>query len=413
MKIILFIIIVLPLFLKAQSMAPDHTQTLGASEFNPNDLIMDQIECVGNETTSCDLIQKEVYLNPGDKINEEELSNTKIRLKVKNLFSSVNIFLKKGSERGHVNVVIEVQETNPLYTELEFGATRVNDETGEHTGYGLSAGLGHRNLFGVGKVLQAKVNVSDVNSDVNKSYSIDLNYFDPHVFGSKKTFFGLTVNHSYHPYAADQLDKDILFYGSNYQINSLRNLTNINSTLGYRIFDFSYISLGTHKSFGSYLRFDAYTDERISPKTYESESTSINYGWNSEDDTYFATEGSRLNLGFTKYPTQDSGFDYFALNFQKNWNWNRKHILTLGTYEGFEDFSEKVLGKFGSRTLFKYGYQFDSNVDADINKGRWYFGVNPSYSSIQGTDLSWETGVLLEHKKYGILKLSFTNWSVR
>ncbi len=40
MKIILFIIIVLPLFLKAQSMAPDHTQTLGASEFNPNDLIM-------------------------------------------------------------------------------------------------------------------------------------------------------------------------------------------------------------------------------------------------------------------------------------------------------------------------------------------------------------------------------------
>jgi len=89
MKIILFLSLLLPLFLSAQSITADSPPAVLASEFSPNDLIIDQIECVGNETTSCDLIQKEIYLNAGEKVNEEDLSNAKIRLQLKNLFTSV------------------------------------------------------------------------------------------------------------------------------------------------------------------------------------------------------------------------------------------------------------------------------------------------------------------------------------
>jgi len=192
----------------------------------------------------------------------------------------------------------------------------------------------------------------------------------------------------------------------------LRDQTSIRTTLGYRVLDFSYISISTNKYLGTYLTLDNYTGGIPSKRPWESESHSIDYGWNSEDDTYFATEGSRFNFGFTKYPTQKYYSDYYSVNFQKNWNWSRKHVFTLGSYQGITNFSDSEVGKLGTRTLFKYGYQFDSQT-ADIVRGRWYFGINPNYSSIGGADLSWDTGFLLEHKKYGILKLSFTNWSVR
>ncbi len=408
MKIFVLIILTLSLVVQGQ----ETTLPSVIQEINPNELIIDQIECAGNETTSCELIQKEIYLNPGDRINEEELSNSKIRLKVKNLFSSVNIFLKKGTQRGHVNIVVEVQEVNPFYTETEFGIHQIKDNYGPRTSSGLATGFGHRNLWGRGKIFQAKISANELNVDVDRFYGIDLNYFDPHLFGSKKAYFNFGINHTHWPRSIERLSQDARKYGYG-EYSSIKDQTKLRSTLGYRIFDFSYLSLSASKIFSTHAGFDYATVNGTQFNSSEQEYHSFDYGWNSEDDSYFPTEGSKFNFGFTKYPTYGSDYDYFALNFQKNWNWNRKHIFTVGTFQSDSDFTEGVLGKIGHNSSFKYGYQLSSKEDSDISRGRWYVGVSPSYSSWVGVDASLETGIILEHKKMGILKFSFTNWSMR
>lgn len=409
MKILILIILTLSFAAKAQESALEPT----IQEINPNELIIEQIECAGNESTSCELIQKEIYLSPGDKINEDEFSNSKIRLKVKNLFSSVNIYLKKGSQRGHVNVVVEVQEVNPFYTETEFGINQFRDYYGDRTSLGLSSGFGHRNLWGLGKIFQAKVTVGDLNTDVNRFYGVDLNYLDPHLFGSKKAYFNFGINHTHWPRTLESLKQDYGKDSSYVYYSIITDQTKLRGTLGYRIFDFSYVSISTNKTYSSSFVQEPSVSEDIRTKSWQSEYHSIDYGWNSEDDSYFATEGSRFNFGFTKYPIQESFYDYYAINFQKNWNVNRKHIYTLGAFQSDTDFTVGVLGKVGQNSNFKYAYQFEPKENLDISRGRWYFGINPSYSSLVGVDASWETGVILEHKKLGILKFSFTNWSMR
>lgn len=121
-------------------------------EYKPEDLIIDSIECAWNTNTDCDIIKNEFYIKPGDKINEEEIQNAMIRLQLLNLFKTVEITLQKGIEKGHVVLLAEVVEDNPLFFEASLGVNFNYLSSKSLNKFPFA--FGHRNLLGKGKQLK-------------------------------------------------------------------------------------------------------------------------------------------------------------------------------------------------------------------------------------------------------------------
>src|SRR5687767_12790135 len=88
-----------------------------AQSANETPLVVEQLECRGAESTSCNYILSHIRTHPGDPVDEEELRNARFRLSALPNFTSVRIFLERGSERGKANVIIEVIEASPLLAE--------------------------------------------------------------------------------------------------------------------------------------------------------------------------------------------------------------------------------------------------------------------------------------------------------
>lgn len=396
MKLIL-IFLLIPWLLKAQDVP------------NPNELVIDQIVCEGNATTSCDLIQKEIYLNAGDKVNEEELSNAKIRLQVKSLFKSVNIYMQKGSERGRVNVVVQVEEGNPIFTETEFRSYLWRDSM--NLSPSANFVVGHRNLFGKGKILQASIDSSSIERLGNSWGNVRLTYTDPHVFGHKKLFFNFSVSHGEF-FGKRQVEEEYKEFGIT-SGSYFRAIDSYTASFGYRIFDFSYLSVSKEISKYSYVNFGE--DTSTHKGSINTVRDTYTYGWNSEDDSYFPTTGSKFNFGFTKTERPQDKIvtyieDYFFLGWNKTWLLAPNHTFTFagGSVEYRDDVAEQGNNKYNG--TFQYGYQLKNGIESEIQRSRIYVGMSPAWSSFQGTSVDVSTGIQLEHKKLGILKFGLTWW---
>jgi hypothetical protein len=118
-------------------------------------LVVEQLVCRGNASTSCTFILGQVYLAEGDVVDEEELQNAKLRLLWLRNFQSVSIYLEKGSVRGRARVVVEVVEAKPITTELAYGLFDQDTSVGGN----ISGRITHYNLFGTGKIFDARANI--------------------------------------------------------------------------------------------------------------------------------------------------------------------------------------------------------------------------------------------------------------
>ncbi len=58
-------------------------------------LVIEELECRGNTSTSCAYILSYLYLSAGSDVDEEEIRNARFRLSALPNFSSVRIFLEK------------------------------------------------------------------------------------------------------------------------------------------------------------------------------------------------------------------------------------------------------------------------------------------------------------------------------
>src|SRR5262245_41193063 len=77
-------------------------------------IVVEDLECRGNASTSCTFILGQVYLAEGDIVDEDEIRNAELRLLWLRNFQSVSIHLEKGSARGKARVVVEVVEASPV-----------------------------------------------------------------------------------------------------------------------------------------------------------------------------------------------------------------------------------------------------------------------------------------------------------
>lgn len=246
-------------------------------------LVVESLECRGNVTTSCRFILGQLYLAEGDRVDEEEIQNAKLRLLWLRNFSSVSIYLEKGSQRGRARVVVEVVESSAVNKELTLGVFAQNGSVGQR----LQGRWTEQNLFGNGKVLDFKASLAvPFGGEKLRERVAQLSYIDPHLFDSKRYYFSTDIAYldlNIHSDNGDTLDV---------------NQVALDLNFGRRLWDFSYVSAGfqyrplsdsswrIRQSDGD---FDAIND-------HSHGSLIVAYGWNSRDDQYFPTRGSSFQF---------------------------------------------------------------------------------------------------------------------
>jgi outer membrane protein assembly factor BamA len=357
-------------------------------------LIIEDFACRGNAVTSCDFILGHVYLAPGDVVDEEELGNARLRIASLPSFHSVEIYLEKGTARGRVRVVIEVTEADPYAREWLTGSSFRFDSLSQ-----LFAGrLTHQNLFGTGKLLDVTMLAFvPLDGRVRSEYAARVQYVDPHWLGSKRlyTIAGVSGGHS-----------DVETFGGELLRQRLDNL-GFDLALGRRIFDFSYVSL--------FYRYNAVVDveqtlrqpdgsmERGS-ESFDNHVAGLSYGWNSEDDPYFPTRGSRAALSWFWTSTAHDMITDGGL--RKTWttrngtSWLFQLADTPGTeYRGTVDEHFEWTGGIARPIAGSDG--------GEVRRGRWYVlaGYSPQGHSLRGErqkEYGLKIGVRLETRSFGI-----------
>lgn len=379
-------------------------------------LIIDSIACQGNTQTNCEFIKKEFYQNPSEVLNEEEIQNAKIRLKLKNLFESVDVFLQKGAQKYHVVVTFDVVEKDPTFTETTINSSA--DYPFKSTS-DLKFTFGNRNLFGNGETLTGTVGYLSFGDSENQNATGKIEYTDPHFLDSKSYFFNTSIEHRRNLKTSEiPEDGAVAVYPE--------MLTTYTLGGGKRIFDFSYISLKLSHS-------DANIKTQSNSETFSrSETTNrfdLSYGWNTENDTYFATTGDRLNINYDKTLYNQNFLSNSESNSQESYqatysrrflisNENSIRLAGTGYTSVYKDLYRDSKLNFFNPT-FEFNHQL---VDTPLNKNnliqkaKVYFNLSPIYTFASDNAVSYqqqEFGVLMDSKKLGIIKLFLTHWSLQ
>jgi hypothetical protein len=368
----------------------------GQAATDGDTLVIEDFACRGNVATSCNFILGHVYLAPGDVVDEEELGNARLRLTSLPSFHSVQIYLEKGSARGRVHVVIEVTEADPYVREWLTGSSFRFDGLSQL----LAGRLTNQNLFGSGKLLDVTMLAFvPLDGRIRSEYAARVQYVDPHWLGSKRMYAiaGLSGGRS----DFETLDEQLL----------RQRVDNVgfDLALGRRIFDFSYVSL--------FYRYNALVDleemrrqpdgsiERSSG-SFDSHAAGLSYGWNSEDDPYFPTRGSRAALSwFWASTTHDMITDG---GLRKTWttgngtSWLVQVADTPGTeYRGTVDEHFEWMAGIARPIAGSDG--------GEVRRGRWYVqagydlaGRNPRGQRVEEYGL--KIGVRLETRSFGIVE---------
>jgi len=327
-------------------------------------LVVQEVVCAGNLITSCEFIRDHLYLEAGEVLDEEQIRNAELRLSALRNFTSVNFRLEKGAARGAVIVVIEVEEASPIVREwLLGGSSRADAQRGVFAGR-----IAHQNLFGEGKILDlAAVAIVPIAGEaLNEVYDVALRYVDPQLFGSNRYFGVAGVRYRKRQY------EDI--YGNFGSIDAGQ----FELTIGRRIADFSYLSLGVaYRPDNDWVagRWDSDGDFVISgPESFSNHGLTLAYGWNTEDDLYFPTRGStfQINVGGDYQPNEPEGRTH--VQFRTTW-------AASGAYWTFKlggDPSPEYRSSLGESQLAALSYARPVSPGGIIQRGRWY--IEPGFA---------------------------------
>lgn len=360
-------------------------------------LIVDELACRGNAATSCEFILGHLYLAPGERVDEEELGNARLRLASLPSFHHVDIYLEKGRERDHVRVVIEVAEADPYVREWLAGTSARLDSVSEL----LAGRITHQNLFGRGKLLDVSaIALVPVDGIVRSEYGARVQYVDPHLFDSKRLFLvaGLGGGHS---------DFETIDGSARQELNNV----GIDVRIGRRLFDFSYFSvLYRHNPLIDLEQTIEHPDGRVEHRadSFDNHVFVATYGWNSEDDPYFPTRGSRAYVSWIWANTLGGDGWQSEGGFRKTWT-------TQGGTSWLIQISDTPGTEY--RNFVDEGFEWMAGIarplritSSDIRRARWYVeaGYSPRGHSARGERLKeygLKVGLRLETRAFGLVDL--------
>jgi outer membrane protein assembly factor BamA len=356
-------------------------------------LVVDELSCRGNEATSCDFILGHVYLAPGDRVDEEEISNAQLRLASLPSFRSVDIYLERGQQRDHVRVVIEVSEADPYAREWLAGSSARYDSLSQL----LTGRVTHQNLFGRGKLLDVSaLAFIPVDGKIRSEYVARIQYVDPHWLNSKRTFLiaGISAGRSdFETLAAERL-----------KVAS----SAVDMQVGRRIFDFSYVSLlyryaGWIDAEHTIEHVDGSIELRRG--TFDQHVLIASYGWNSEDDPYFPTRGSRASLSWV----WSNLFDELNTDggFRKTWTTDSGTSLSVQVADTPRTEYRQTIDEHFE---WMVGVARPLRTSSEMRRGRWYVeaGYTPQGHNLRGErqkEYGLKLGVRMETRAFGIVDL--------
>ena len=287
---------------------------LAASPLKPRSLVIEGIRCEGNIKTDCSFITQKFYQTKGEVLSPEELADAKLRLGTLKQFKSISTRLEKGSQKGKVIVVFDVVEASQLQYGFSAGYKRFEsnepiciprnsyfafDEEcasnkSKGNSYYVESSITDFNFLGTGKELslnfqanrldaenqagQPRSNSTFNDSTLDEHVSVRLDYFDPHLFDSRRYFMSASIGYFYRN-------------GQEYEIN-------LNETSEPEIVPESLddSGLGGHLELG--MRFGKHSYVSLGGLRYgDNNGVIFNYGWDSRDDSVLPTSGSLFNIG--------------------------------------------------------------------------------------------------------------------
>lgn len=381
-------------------------QTAGAQILSQDDLtadtfgsvdVIENIECKNNTHTDCGFIKKQLLLNVGQKVDDKKLNDSKTKLKLLGLFKKVHLFLEKGSVKGKVRLVVDVNEASSIYTVTSLTAGADVFSNSKDSAFGqMDFTVGHRNLFGTGKNLSASVSTFTDQMYAGYVGSVLLRYNDPNFFGSKKWFFNIDL--------FSQSDNRGDYRGEEY-------LASVE--FGRRFGKFSYFTLGAVSQISN-------NDVRNDPSlgNYKNQFFrqyySIGYGYNTQDDLFFPTQGARFDIKIL-IPGQEKllgGVDQYIDNdligdvdFSVVGEVARNWYISLFAESRNRFFDQDNFLNTGIGTEIAYQSRHNQ-TEKDISDIRYFIApAFTSYSGWDGSEASIAAGVKLRHKDYGLIRL--------
>jgi outer membrane protein assembly factor BamA len=145
--------------------------------------VLDAIEVRGNTKTSARVVLRYVPFKPGDvlDVDDPKVELTRYRLLGTGFFRDVQLSLRKGSERGHVVLVIEVVERNTLIVNnVWMGIGSDSNRSGSKERLTTFAGIdaAETNLVGTGITLGSAIGLAQ------DQLALRLRFLDPAFAGT-------------------------------------------------------------------------------------------------------------------------------------------------------------------------------------------------------------------------------------
>lgn len=138
--------------------------------------IVERIVVSGHKRTREDTIRAYILVEPGEALDEDRVTLSRLKLLTLSLFSDVKTRLSRGSQRGYVILHFEVIERNAIVVdELFLGSSA-------RTPFWAGFGLSDMNFLGLGHTLHGAFVVSGQ----QQAYRLD--YFAPSIPGTRLTF---------------------------------------------------------------------------------------------------------------------------------------------------------------------------------------------------------------------------------
>jgi hypothetical protein len=386
---LLILLLLLPPTVSAQKLEPSTSAAAASRDV----LVIDELICRGNVATSCDFILGHIYLSPGNTVDENELSNARLRLATLPSFESISIYLERGTARGHVRVIVEVVEADPQVREWLAGTSLRFDTVNQL----LAGRLTHQNLFGTGKLLDAMLYAYVPIDGGRTEYGGRAQYVDPHWLDNKRMYFiaGLSGAH-----VASESISDFQWQATSFSADV---------AVGRRIFDFSFLSLGYRYSALANLEVRSRPRSSNVPRLVgpdDSHVVSTTYGWNSEDDPYFPTSGSRAAVIRSWISSRNDVVTDGGI--RKTWTTDNGTSWVL---QAEDTPATEYRGTFVNEH-FQYfgGFARPISAGAEIQRGRWYVeaGYTPrgyNQSRERQREYGLKVGVRLKTRTFGFVDL--------
>jgi len=150
-------------------------------------LIVEDIEIVGNNKTKPEVILRHLNFGVGDPIDPFVIDINSRRLSQTNFFKDVQFYTRRGSEKGKLVVIIEVKERRWPYFQFEGGHSDLDGW------FFVPASLRFDNLFGRGSKMGARFLFGDKTNEFsffyhNNSLFSGNAFLDVQLFNAEQTF---------------------------------------------------------------------------------------------------------------------------------------------------------------------------------------------------------------------------------